>query len=153
MYMVQQQAAMLMFSLIWQPRSKAVEVAKELGGENYVFWGGREGYETLLNTDLKLEQDNLARFFHMAVDYAQKIGFKGQFLIEPKPKEPTKHQYDFDVATVLAFLRKYGLEKYFKVNIEANHATLAGHTFQHEVAVARTNGVLGSLDVNQEIRT
>lgn len=128
---------------------KAIEVTKELGGENYVFWGGREGYETLLNTDLKLEQDNLARFFHMAVDYAQKIGFNGQFLIEPKPKEPTKHQYDFDVATVLAFLRKYDLEKYFKVNIEANHATLAGHTFQHEVAVARTNGVLGSLDVNQ----
>ncbi|WP_139904739.1 xylose isomerase [Clostridium thermarum] len=128
---------------------KALEVTKELGGENYVFWGGREGYETLLNTDLKLEQDNLARFFHMAVDYAKKIGFTGQFLIEPKPKEPTKHQYDFDVATVLAFLRKYDLDKYFKMNIEANHATLAGHTFQHEVAMARINGVLGSLDINQ----
>jgi xylose isomerase len=128
---------------------KALEVTKELGGENYVFWGGREGYETLLNTDLKLEQDNLARFFHMAVDYAHKIGFTGQFLIEPKPKEPTKHQYDFDVATVMAFLRQYGLDKYFKMNIEANHATLAGHTFQHEVALARINGVLGSLDVNQ----
>jgi xylose isomerase len=128
---------------------KALEVTKELGGENYVFWGGREGYETLLNTDLKLEQDNLARFFHMAVDYAKKIGFTGQFLIEPKPKEPTKHQYDFDVATVMSFLQKYGLEKHFKMNIEANHATLAGHTFQHEVALARINGVLGSLDINQ----
>lgn len=128
---------------------KALEVTKELGGENYVFWGGREGYETLLNTDMKLEQDNLARFFHMAVDYAKKIGFTGQFLIEPKPKEPTKHQYDFDVATVLSFLKKYDLDKYFKVNIEANHATLAGHTVQHELAVARINGVLGSLDINQ----
>ncbi|MFU0825564.1 xylose isomerase [Clostridium sp.] len=128
---------------------KALEVTKELGGENYVFWGGREGYETLLNTDMKLEQDNLARFFHMAVDYAKKIGFTGQFLIEPKPKEPTKHQYDFDVATVLSFLKKYDLDKYFKVNIEANHATLAGHTVQHELAVARINGILGSLDINQ----
>lgn len=128
---------------------KALEVTKELGGENYVFWGGREGYETLLNTDLELEQNNLARFFHMAVDYAKKIGFTGQFLIEPKPMEPTKHQYDFDVAAVMAFLKKYDLEKHFKVNIEANHATLAGHTFQHEVAVARVNGILGSLDINQ----
>jgi xylose isomerase len=128
---------------------KALEITKELGGENYVFWGGREGYETLLNTDMKLEQDNLARFFHMAVDYAKKIDFTGQFLIEPKPKEPTKHQYDFDVATVMAFLKKYDLDKYFKVNIEANHATLAGHTFQHEVALARINGILGSLDINQ----
>lgn len=128
---------------------KALEITKELGGENYVFWGGREGYETLLNTDMKLEQDNLARFFHMAVDYAKKIGFTGQFLIEPKPKEPTKHQYDFDVATVMAFLKNYDLDKYFKVNIEANHATLAGHTFQHEVALARINGILGSLDINQ----
>lgn len=128
---------------------KALEITKELGGENYVFWGGREGYETLLNTDLKLEQDNLARFFHMAVDYAKKIGFTGQFLIEPKPKEPTKHQYDFDVATVMSFLQRYGLDKYFKMNIEANHATLAGHTFQHEVALARISGVLGSLDINQ----
>jgi xylose isomerase len=128
---------------------KALEVTKELGGGNYVFWGGREGYETLLNTDMALEQDNLARFFHMAVDYANKIGFTGQFLIEPKPKEPTKHQYDFDVATGIGFLRKYNLDKYFKFNIEANHATLAGHTFQHELVVARTNGMLGSLDVNQ----
>lgn len=128
---------------------KAIEITKELGGENYVFWGGREGYETLLNTDMKLELDNLARFLSMAVDYAAKIGFKGQFLIEPKPMEPTKHQYDFDSAHVLAFLRKYGLEKHFKLNIEANHATLAGHTFNHELRYARINGVLGSIDANQ----
>lgn len=128
---------------------KAIEITKELGGENYVFWGGREGYETLLNTNMELELDNFARLLQMAVDYAKEIGFTGQFLIEPKPKEPTKHQYDFDTATVLGFLRKYNLEKYFKVNIEANHATLAGHTFQHELHVARINGVLGSVDANQ----
>ena len=128
---------------------KAIEITKELGGENYVFWGGREGYETLLNTDMELELDNLARFLSMAVDYAEKIGFKGQFLIEPKPMEPTKHQYDFDSAHVLAFLRKYGLERHFKLNIEANHATLAGHTFNHELRYARINGVLGSIDANQ----
>lgn len=128
---------------------KALEVTKELGGENYVFWGGREGYETLLNTNMSLELDNFARFLHMAVDYAKEIGFTGQFLIEPKPKEPTKHQYDFDVATVLGFLRKYDLDQYFKMNIEANHATLAGHTFQHELHYARINGVLGSVDANQ----
>lgn len=128
---------------------RALEVTKELNGENYVFWGGREGYETLLNTDMKLELDNLARFMHMAVDYAKEIGFTGQFLIEPKPKEPTKHQYDFDTASVLAFLKAYDLDKYFKVNIEANHATLAGHTFQHELRYARINGILGSVDANQ----
>jgi xylose isomerase len=128
---------------------KALEVAKELGAENYVFWGGREGYETLLNTDMKLEQDNLARFFHMAVDYAKEIGLNVPFLIEPKPKEPTKHQYDFDVATGLAFLQKYDLTDYFKFNIEANHATLAGHTFEHELRTARINGMLGSVDANQ----
>jgi len=128
---------------------KAIEITKELGGENYVFWGGREGYETLLNTNMGLELDNLARFLSMAVDYAEKIGFKGQFLIEPKPMEPTKHQYDFDCANVLAFLRKYSLEKHFKLNIEANHATLAGHTFNHELRYARINGVLGSIDANQ----
>lgn len=128
---------------------KGLEVAKRLGAENYVFWGGREGYESLLNTDMGLEQDNLAKFFHMAVDYAKEIGFNGQFLIEPKPKEPTKHQYDFDVATGLAFLQKYKLEDYFKFNIEANHATLAGHTFEHELRVARINGMLGSVDANQ----
>ncbi|HET7535836.1 MAG TPA: xylose isomerase [Candidatus Didemnitutus sp.] len=127
---------------------KALEVTKELGGENYVFWGGREGYETLLNTNLKREQDHLARFLHMAVDYAKSIGFKGQFLIEPKPKEPTKHQYDFDVASGIAFLRSYGLEKYFKFNIETNHATLAGHTFQHEIEVAAAANMLGSIDAN-----
>lgn len=128
---------------------KMMDVTKELGGENYVFWGGREGYETLLNTNTELELDNLARFLYMAVDYANKIGFKGQLLIEPKPKEPTKHQYDFDVATVLGFLRKYSLQDDFKINIEANHATLAGHTFQHEINMARINGVLGSIDANQ----
>lgn len=128
---------------------KAMEVTKELGGENYVFWGGREGYETLLNTDMKLELDNLARFLHMAVEYAKEIGFKGQFLIEPKPKEPTKHQYDYDAATVIGFLKTYDLDQYFKLNIEANHATLAGHTFQHELAVARINNMLGSIDANQ----
>ncbi|MFD2638682.1 xylose isomerase [Piscibacillus salipiscarius] len=128
---------------------KGLEIGKELGGQNYVFWGGREGYETLLNTDMKFELDNLGRFFHMAVDYAKEIGFDGQFLIEPKPKEPTKHQYDFDVASGLAFLRTYGLEDYFKFNIEANHATLAGHTFEHELHYARANGLLGSVDANQ----
>ncbi|HRI83212.1 MAG TPA: xylose isomerase, partial [Opitutaceae bacterium] len=127
---------------------KALEVTKALGGENYVFWGGREGYETLLNTNLKREQDHLARFLHLAVAYAKEIGFKGQFLIEPKPKEPTKHQYDFDVASGIAFLRTYGLEKHFKFNIETNHATLAGHTFQHEIEVAAAQGMLGSIDAN-----
>ncbi|WP_090738210.1 xylose isomerase [Paenibacillus sp. Mc5Re-14] len=128
---------------------KGLEVGKRLDADNYVFWGGREGYETLLNTDLKLEQDNLGRMFHMAVDYAREIGFDAQFLIEPKPKEPTKHQYDFDAATTIAFLQKYDLDQHFKLNLEANHATLAGHTFDHEVRVARVNGMLGSLDANQ----
>ncbi|MGE5613807.1 MAG: xylose isomerase [Bacillota bacterium] len=128
---------------------KAMEITLELGGQNYVFWGGREGYETLLNTDMKLELDNMARFLRMAADYAKEIGFKGQFLIEPKPKEPTKHQYDFDSATVIGFLKTYGLDPYFKLNIEANHATLAAHTFQHELRVARINGMLGSIDANQ----
>ncbi|HEX2946079.1 MAG TPA: xylose isomerase [Clostridia bacterium] len=128
---------------------KAMEVTKELGGQNYVFWGGREGYETLLNTDMKLELDNMARFMGMAVDYAKEIGFDGQFLIEPKPKEPTKHQYDFDAGTVIGFLKTYGLDPYFKLNIEANHATLAAHTFQHELRVSRINGMLGSIDANQ----
>ncbi|WP_407271081.1 xylose isomerase [Radiobacillus sp. PE A8.2] len=128
---------------------KGLEVGKELGAENYVFWGGREGYETLLNTDLKLEFDNLGRFFHMAVDYANEIGFDAQFLIEPKPKEPTTHQYDFDVQSGHAFLQKYGLADKFKFNIEANHATLAGHTFEHELRYARINGMLGSVDANQ----
>ena len=128
---------------------KAIECTVKLGGKGYVFWGGREGYETLLNTDMKLEQDNMARLMRMAVDYARSIGFDGDFYIEPKPKEPTKHQYDFDTATVIGFLRKYGLDKDFKMNIEANHATLAQHTFQHELRVARDNGVFGSIDANQ----
>ena len=122
---------------------KAVEATVKLGGMGYVFWGGREGYETLLNTDMALEQDNMARLMRMTVDYARSIGYKGDFYIEPKPKEPTKHQYDFDTATVLGFLRKYGLENDFKMNIEANH------TFQHELRVARDNGVFGSIDANQ----
>ncbi len=126
----------------------ALEATLELGGENYVFWGGREGYETLLNTNLKREQDHLAAFMHMAVDHAKEIGFKGQFLIEPKPKEPTKHQYDFDVATGIAFLKTYKLDKHFKFNIETNHATLAGHTFNHEIEVAGSAGMLGSIDAN-----
>lgn len=128
---------------------QALDVTKKLGGENYVFWGGREGYETLLNTNTFLELDNLARLLKMAVDYAKEIGFTGQFLIEPKPKEPTKHQYDFDTQTVLSFLQKYDLKKYFKMNIEANHATLAGHTFEHELNMARINDVFGSIDANQ----
>ena len=128
---------------------KAVEATVKLGGKGYVFWGGREGYETLLNTNMALEQDNMARLMRMTVDYARSIGYTGDFYIEPKPKEPTKHQYDFDTATVLGFLRKYGLDKDFKMNIEANHATLAMHTFQHELRVARDNGVFGSIDANQ----
>jgi len=127
---------------------KALEVTYELGGENYVFWGGREGYDTLLNTDLKREQAHLAAFLHMAVDYAKEIGFKGQFLIEPKPKEPAKHQYDFDVAAGIAFLRTHGLDKHFKFNIETNHATLAGHTLQHEIETAAAHGMFGSVDAN-----
>src|SRR5205823_1261003 len=128
---------------------KALEVTKELGGENYVFWGGREGYSNLYNTDLKRELDHLARFFHLAADYKKKIGFKGQFLIEPKPKEPTVHQYDYDCAAVVAFLRTYGLDKDFKLNIETNHATLAGHTMMHELTYASAQGLLGSMDANR----
>jgi xylose isomerase len=128
---------------------KAIEVTHYLGGTNYVFWGGREGYETLLNTDLGLELDNMGRFMQMAVDYAKDIGFSGQFLIEPKPMEPTKHQYDSDVAACHAFLQKYDLTDHFKMNIEQNHAVLAGHTFAHELRYARVNGLLGSMDVNQ----
>ena len=128
---------------------KALDVTIKLGGAGYVFWGGREGYDTLLNTNMAKEQDHMAYLMRMAVDYARAHGFKGDFYIEPKPKEPTKHQYDFDAATVLAFLRKYDLIDDFKLNIEANHATLAGHTFQHELRVARDNGVFGSIDANQ----
>lgn len=127
----------------------SLEIAKRLGAENYVFWGGREGYENLWNTDLKREQDHIARFFHMCVDYAAEIGLDSQFLIEPKPKEPTAHQYDFDAATSIAFLQTYDLADKFKLNLEGNHANLAGHTYQHEIRVARAAGMLGSLDANQ----
>jgi xylose isomerase len=128
---------------------KAMEATKELGGAGYVFWGGREGYETLLNTDMKRELDHLGQFLHMAVDYKKKIGFRGQFYIEPKPKEPTKHQYDSDAGACFAFLQKYDLVDSFKLNIEANHATLAGHTFHHELEFAAANGILGSIDANR----
>jgi xylose isomerase len=127
----------------------AMEATKELGGENYVFWGGREGYETLLNTDLKREQEQMACFLHMAVDYKKKIGFDGQLLIEPKPAEPTKHQYDFDASSTLLFLIQHDLIDHFKLNIEANHATLAGHTFEHELTIASAAGKLGSVDANR----
>ncbi len=127
---------------------KALEVTHELGGEGYVFWGGREGYSTLLNTDMKREQEHLAKFLHMAVEYKKKIGFKGQFYIEPKPKEPTKHQYDSDAAACLNFLREYDLLGELKLNLETNHATLAGHTMQHEMEVAGAAGALGSMDAN-----
>ncbi len=127
----------------------SLEIAKRLGAQNYVFWGGREGYENIWNTDLKREQDHQARFFQMAVDYANEIGLDAQFLIEPKPKEPTSHQYDFDAATTIAFLKTYGLDGDFKLNLEGNHANLAGHSYQHEVRVARAAGMLGSLDANQ----
>src|SRR5580704_14700855 len=127
----------------------ALDATIALGGENYVFWGGREGYMTLLNTDMKREQEHLARFLHTAKDYARKQGFKGTFFIEPKPCEPTKHQYDYDCATVIGFLRQYDLIDDFKLNIEVNHATLAGHTFQHELQVAVDAGLLGSMDANR----
>lgn len=128
---------------------KGLDISKKLNGQNYVFWGGREGYETLLNTDMAFEQDNIARLFKMAIAYSEKIGHTPQFLIEPKPMEPSKHQYDFDAATALQFIQKYDLQEKFKLNLEANHATLAGHTFEHEIEVARINNALGSLDANQ----
>ena len=127
----------------------ALDATIALGGENYVFWGGREGYMSLLNTNMKREIDHLGLFLNMAKDYARKQGFKGVFFIEPKPCEPTKHQYDYDCATVIGFLRKYGLDKDFKINVEVNHATLAGHTFQHELQVAADAGMLGSIDANR----
>ncbi len=128
---------------------KAIELTVKLGGRGYVFWGGREGYETLLNTQVKFEQENIANLMRMARDYGRSIGFTGTFLIEPKPKEPMKHQYDFDAATAIGFLKEYGLDKDFMMNIEANHATLAGHTFQHELRISRINNMLGSIDANQ----
>lgn len=127
----------------------ALDATIELRGENYVFWGGREGYMSLLNTDMRRELDHLARFLTMARDYGRNQGFKGTFFIEPKPCEPTKHQYDYDCSTVIGFLRHYGLDKDFKLNIEVNHATLAGHTFQHELQVAADAGMLGSIDANR----
>ncbi len=126
-----------------------LEITHELGGANYVLWGGREGYETLLNTKIKQEQDQAARFLGLVIEHAKKIGFKGQILIEPKPQEPTKHQYDYDVATVYGFLKTYGFEKDVKVNIEVGHAFLAGHSFEHELAVAGGLGILGSVDANR----
>ena len=126
-----------------------LEVTERLGGQNYVLWGGREGYDTLLNTDLKREGEQLARFLHLVVEHKHKIGFEGQLLIEPKPMEPTKHQYDYDVSTVNGFLVRHGLDDEYRVNIEANHATLAGHSFHHEVAMAVANGSLGSIDANR----
>jgi xylose isomerase len=127
----------------------ALEITHELGGENYVLWGGREGYETLLNTNLKREFDQLGRFLNLVVEHKHKIGFKGSILIEPKPMEPTKHQYDFDVATVYGMLKTYGLEKEVKTNIEQNHAILAGHDFEHEIALASALGIFGSIDINR----
>ncbi len=137
------------FALAAAQVKNAIDVTHQLGGENYVFWGGREGYESLLNTDIKQEQEQMARFLRMAVDYKNKTGFKGQFLIEPKPMEPTKHQYDTDASTTLSFLREYDLLDHFKLNIEANHGTLAGHAFEHELAVASAAGKLGSVDANR----
>jgi len=137
------------FALAALQVKEAMEATQKLGGQNYVLWGGREGYETLLNTDMKQELAQLGRFMQMVVEHKHKIGFKGTILIEPKPREPTKHQYDFDVATVFGFLQKHGLEKEVKVNIEANHATLAGHSFEHEIATAQALGIFGSIDMNR----
>ena len=129
---------------------KGIDISKKLDGKNFVFWGGREGYENLINTDMKLEEENIARLYHMAIDYSNEIGHEElMFLLEPKPKEPMKHQYDFDAATSMSFLQKYDLTDRFKLNLEANHATLAGHTFEHEINVARNYDALGSLDANQ----
>jgi len=137
------------FAYIAAQVKDCMDVTKRLGGQNYVLWGGREGYETILNTNMKLEMDNLSRFLDLVVDYKHKIGFKGLILLEPKPHEPTKHQYDFDAASCLALIRKAGLEKEIKLNIEVNHATLSGHNFEHEIAYAIANNVLGSIDINR----
>ena len=137
------------FALAALQVKEAMDATLKLGGANYVLWGGREGYETLLNTRVGHELDQMGRFLHMVVDYKHKIGFQGTILLEPKPREPSKHQYDFDSATVYGFLRRYGLEKEIKVNIEANHATLAGHSFEHEIAVATDLGIFGSIDMNR----
>lgn len=132
---------------------RALDATVELGGTGYVFWGGREGYVSLINTNMKQEREQLARMMHMAVDYAKKIGFKGKFFIEPKPKEPSTHQYDFDAATALGYLREFGLDPYFQLNIEANHATLATHSFEHDLRVSSDAGMLGSLDINRGDQT
>ncbi len=137
------------FALAAVQVKEAMDATLKLGGENYVLWGGREGYETLLNTRIGHELDQMGRFLNMVVEYKHKIGFKGAILIEPKPREPSKHQYDFDTATVYGFLRRYGLEKEIKVNIEANHATLSGHSFEHEIATAIDLGIFGSIDMNR----
>ena len=137
------------FALAALQVKEAMDATLKLGGANYVLWGGREGYETLLNTRMGQELDQMGRFLHMVVDYKHKIGFKGTILLEPKPREPSKHQYDFDVATVFGFLQKHGLEKEIRVNIEANHATLAGHSFEHEIASALDLGIFGSIDMNR----
>jgi xylose isomerase len=137
------------FALAALQVKEAMDATLKLGGENYVLWGGREGYETLLNTRVGQELDQLGRFLNMVVEYKHKIGFKGTILIEPKPREPTKHQYDFDTATVYGFLARYGLDKEVKVNIEANHATLSGHSFEHEIATAVDLGIFGSIDMNR----
>ncbi len=138
-----------MFAYAAAQVKNVLELTHELGGVNYVLWGGREGYETLLNTDVKREMDQLGRFLNLVVEHKHKIGFKGTVLIEPKPREPTKHQYDFDTASVYGFLCRYGLDKEVKVNIEANHATLAGHSFEHEIALAVALGIFGSIDMNR----
>ena len=137
------------FAYVAAQVKNCLDITQRLGGQNYVLWGGREGYETILNTNIKKEIDNLARFLELVVNYKHKIGFKGQILIEPKPHEPTKHQYDFDAASCLALIRKIGLEDEIKLNIEVNHATLSGHNFEHEIAYAISNNCLGSIDVNR----
>jgi len=138
-----------MFAFAAATVKSCIDVTHKLGGENYVLWGGREGYETLLNTDLGAELDHMGRFLNMVVDYKHKIGFKGTILVEPKPQEPSKHQYDYDAATCIGFLRKYGLENEVKLNLEQGHAILAGHSFEHELAVAAAEGMLGSIDMNR----
>lgn len=138
-----------MFAFAAATVKSCIDATHKLGGENYVLWGGREGYETLLNTDLKAELDHMGRFLNMVVEYKHKIGFKGAILVEPKPQEPSKHQYDFDAATCIGFLRKYGLEDEVKLNLEQGHAILAGHSFEHEIATAAAEGMLGSIDMNR----
>ena len=138
-----------MFAFAAATVKSCIDATHKLGGENYVLWGGREGYETLLNTDLGAELDHMGRFLNMVVDYKHKIGFKGTILVEPKPQEPSKHQYDYDAVTCIGFLRKYGLENEVKLNLEQGHAILAGHSFEHELAVAAAEGMLGSIDMNR----